>query len=97
MSLEDYYDEDHWKRFARMHLDESWSGDVWEPGLADEFSAYTPDQQETLAVAISRLGLDTARIWIDCRVEALDLVTPRECLGEEALLKRVRVSLTRIP
>ena len=95
MPLEDDYDECDWTEFAATHLAESYSGDRWHPELADEFQAWMPAQQETLAVAISVAGLKGLRRWWDARTEILGFRTPQECLADPSLHQRLRECLMR--
>ena len=97
MPLEEYHDEERWKRFSASYgmnlLSEADRERLRELGFT------APEQLETLAVAVTYFDLDFdyVRRWLDAKIEVLDRKTPRECLEDAKLIKRLRVALTRMP
>lgn len=87
---EDYRGDDYWAKFVMYYFENYLDDD------ARKISAKINNNLDMAVVIYGKRGLDEGLWWIEQEVPALDNKRPLDCLEDPALIKRLRVCLTRM-
>lgn len=88
--LEQYFDEEQWEAFIQAFP---------EPASSDDYHLLCQivKEKELAKVIWHSVGENQSIKWLDTGVPALDDLTPRECLENQVLIKRLKECLFRMP
>ena len=89
IELEQYFNEEYWGDFSLL-----FSAPIESEGY--EFLRQQLDDEELAKVVWATIGVTSVE-WIYREVPALDNIKPIDCLCNEALIKRLKVCLLRMP
>jgi len=91
-NLEKYYPgDDDWNEYV-IHFNDDWNESDIQLRLLNKLG----NQQDLAKVISGKVGAEALN-WVSKNIPALDGLTPIECLADDALVKRLKTALMRMP
>lgn len=87
--LEKYYPgDDPWKKFVEIHKNDE--------EVPQKLVSNLNGHVDLAFVIFTKMG-DQSLVWINTQLPALDGITPKNCLHQFSLIKRLKTMLMRMP